>query len=219
MERAGVIFDMDGVIVDSGEAHFQSWQRLAEENGLTITQEEFAETFGRPSREIIRMRWGEDLPDDEVERLDRRKEEIYRDIIRGDVPVMAGAVELIRELHAAGWVLGIGSSGPPENVALVVDELGLGDMLAATTDASDVTRGKPDPQVFLIAADRMGVDPVRCIVIEDAHHGVEAAHRAGMQAVALTSTHDVDTLAEADVIVDHLSELGRDRLADLLNQT
>ncbi len=219
MPRSGVIFDMDGVIVDSGEAHFQSWKQLAEENGLTITEEEFAETFGRPSREIIRMRWGEDLPDDEVKRLDRRKEAIYRDIIRGDVPVMAGAVELIRDLDTTGWVLSIGSSGPPENVALVVDELGLREMLDATTDASDVTRGKPDPQVFLIAAERMGVEPQRCVVIEDAHHGVEAAHRASMKAVALTSTHEADALGEADLIVSRLTELSPDRLGDLLNQS
>lgn len=217
MDKPGVIFDMDGVIVDSGAAHLASWKRLAAENDLHITDQEFAETFGRPSREIIRLRWGADLPDDEVRRLDDRKEAIYREIIRGDVPVMPGALELMRELHADRWRLGIGSSGPPENVALVVAELALGSLLAAATDASDVTRGKPDPQVFLIAAERMGVRPGRCVVIEDAAHGVEAAHRAGMKAVALTSTHPRDTFAEADLVVDRLDELSSARLAALFD--
>ena len=207
MDRRGVIFDMDGVIVDSGPAHLASWKRLAAEHGLEVTDEQFAETFGRPSREIIRLRWGEDLSDDDVRRFDDRKEEIYRQIIRGNVPVMPGAVALIRALHADGWLLGIGSSGPPGNVELVVEELGLASLLAATTNAADVSRGKPDPEVFLIAADRMGVAPARCVVIEDAGHGVEAAHRAGMKAVALTSTHPADAFKTADRVVSRLDEL------------
>jgi beta-phosphoglucomutase len=216
MEPRGVIFDMDGVIVDSGPAHLASWKRLAAENGLHITDEQFAETFGRPSREIIRLRWGADLPDEEVRRLDDRKEAIYRDTIRGDVPVMPGALHLIRGLHEEGWRMGIGSSGPPENVALVVEELGLGPMMAATTNASDVTRGKPDPQVFQIAAERMGVASARCVVIEDAVHGIEAAHRAGMKAVAITSTHTSDNFAQADLVIDDLGELSPSGLAKLL---
>lgn len=216
METSGVIFDMDGVIVDSGPSHLASWKQLAGENGLRITDEQFAETFGRPSSEIIRLRWGADLSDQEVSRLDDRKEAIYREIVRGNVPVMAGAVELIRALHADGWKLGIGSSGPPENVRLVIEELGLSAMMAAATDASDVTRGKPDPQVFLIAAERMGVDPARCVVIEDALHGIQAADRAGMKAVALTSTHSASVFADADLIVDSLADLSPIRLAGLL---
>ena len=217
MDRRGVIFDMDGVIVDSGPAHLASWKRLAAEHGLEITDEQFAETFGRPSREIIRLRWGQDLSDHDVCQFDDRKEEIYRQIIRGNMPVMPGALELIRALHADGWVLGIGSSGPPGNVELVVEELGLAPLLTATTNAADVSRGKPDPEVFLIAADRMGVAPARCVVIEDAGHGIEAAHRAGMKAVALTSTHPAAQLAEADRVVSHLGALSPGALDELLN--
>ncbi len=223
MDQRGVIFDMDGVIVDSGPAHLASWQQLAAENGLEVTDEQFAETFGRPSREIIRLRWADRLPDDEaqrdaaVRRLDDRKEAIYRDIIRGQVPVMPGALELMRALDGDGWRLGIGSSGPPANVKLVVEELGLGSLLSGTTDASDVTRGKPDPEVFLIAADRMAVPPPRCVVIEDAVHGIEAAHRAGMKAVALTSTHPAHTFTQADLVVSELTQLSPSGLANLFD--
>ncbi|MBN1341483.1 MAG: HAD family phosphatase [Phycisphaerae bacterium] len=216
MEPRGVIFDMDGVIIDSGSTHLASWKQLAVENRLEITDRQFWETFGRPSREIIRLRWGADLSDEEVRRLDERKEAIYRELIRGNVPVMPGAVELMRALHADGWRLAIGSSGPPENVRLVVSELGVADLLAATTDASDVRRGKPDPEVFLLAADRMGVAPARCIVIEDAHHGIEAAHRAGMKAVALTSTHPPCQLGDADLVVSRLGDVSPEGLAELL---
>ena len=210
---------MDGVIVDSGAAHLESWKRLAAEEGLRITQDEFTRTFGRTSREIIRLLWDPNLPDQEVKRLDDRKEEIYRRLIRGRVPVMPGAMELLEALHAAGWRLGIGSSGPPANVRLVREELQLDRWLAGCTDASDVTRGKPDPQVFLIAAERMGLPPGRCVVIEDAVHGIEAAHRAGMKAVALTSTHPAEAFTEADLVVSSLRELSPSRLGRLWTVT
>lgn len=217
MNERGVIFDMDGVIVDSGPAHLASWQRLAAEQGKRISKEEFERSFGIPAREIIRMRWGTHLTDDEVRRLDDRKEQIYREAVRGHVPVMPGALELIRSLHAEGWRLAIGSSGPPENVRLIVDELRLDRYLSATTDASQVTRGKPDPEVFLIAAARMGVLPDRCVVVEDSFHGIEAAHRAGMKAVGLTSTHPADKLRAADLIVGSLTELTPSVLVGLVD--
>jgi len=217
MNERGVIFDMDGVIVDSGPAHLASWQRLAAEQGKRISKEEFERSFGIPAREIIRMRWGTHLTDDEVRRLDDRKEQIYREAVRGHVPVMPGALELIRSLHAEGWRLAIGSSGPPENVRLIVDELRLDRYLSATTDAAQVTRGKPDPEVFLIAAARMGVLPDRCVVVEDSFHGIEAAHRAGMKAVGLTSTHPADKLHAADLIVGSLTELTPSVLVGLVD--
>ena len=120
-----VIFDMDGVLVDSYAAHQESWRRLAAERGYRMTPGEFAATFGRTSREIIEQLWGHGrLSAAEIAQLDDLKEEYYRDLVRTKFPAMEGAVELIDALSAAGIRLAVGSSGPPENVELVLEKLG-----------------------------------------------------------------------------------------------
>lgn len=206
MPSQGVIFDMDGVLVDSYAAHLESWQRLAEELGAAITEDQFAATFGRTSREIIRELFAV-AESDTVARYDARKEALYRDIIRGRVPVMAGAIALVTALHAAGFRLAVGSSGPPENIALVCEDCGLDDMWSARVSGADVTHGKPDPEVFLLAAERIGVAPASCVVIEDAPAGVEAARRAGMRCIALAGTVETKRLWQADLVVDRLDEI------------
>lgn len=206
MNNLGVIFDMDGVLVDSGPAHLQSWQLLAREMGSDLTAEQFAHSFGQRSSEIITHTFG--ITDaGEIARLDARKESLYRDLIRGHVPAMPGAKELVKSLHASGFRLAVGSSGPPENVTLVCEEMGLTPMMTAIVTGMDVQRGKPDPQVFQIAAERLRLSPADCVVIEDAPAGIEAAKRAGMACIALTSSHPRERLSGADRIVAHLDEV------------
>lgn len=206
MNNFGVIFDMDGVLVDSGPAHLQSWQLLAREMGRDLTAEQFAHSFGQRSSEIITHTFG--ITDDvEIARLDARKESHYRDLIRGRVPAMPGAMELVMSLHASGVRLAVGSSGPPENVTLVCEEMGLTPMMTAIVTGMDVQRGKPDPQVFQIAVERLHLSPADCVVIEDAPAGIEAAKRAGMVCIALSSSHSRERLSGADHVVARLSEL------------
>jgi len=206
VSQAGVIFDMDGVLVDSYAPHLRSWCLLAEEAGFSVTEAQFAATFGKTSREIIRMSFGVTEPS-EVRRLDDRKESLYRDLIRSTVPAMPGAMSLIRRLHEAGIRLAVGSSGPPENVELVCDYLGLGAFLSGKVTGRDVQRGKPDPQVFELAARQMGVSPGACVVVEDAPVGIEAACRAGMHVIGLAGTHPVSALSSADRVVERLDDL------------
>lgn len=207
MSDYAAIFDMDGVLVDSYRPHLQSWQQAARRRGRDMTEEQFASTFGMTSREIIRHLWP-DVPDDEVAAFDDEKEAAYREIIHAEFPEMEGAHELIAALAGAGFRIAVGSSGPPENVAAVLEELPSSECVAARVTGSDVTHGKPHPEVFLKAADKLGVAPDRCVVLEDAVHGLEAAHRAGMAAVAVTGTAEREELAkQADRIVDSLREL------------
>lgn len=218
MKLRGVIFDMDGVLVDSGPAHLESWQALAREySGQPITPGQFAATFGQRSYDIIRALLGVDDPD-EIRRLDDRKEAIYRDLIRDAVPVMPGAIECVRRLHAAGLSLAIGSSGPPENIRLVCEGMSLQSAFAAIITGADVTRGKPDPQVFQLAAERLALAPGECVVVEDAAAGVEAAHRAGMPCIALARDGAGLALRAADRIIDHLDRLTIRLLEDLERQ-
>lgn len=207
-----VIFDVDGVLVDSYDAHFESWSRMAREVGREMTLGQFAATFGRTSREIIEHHWGQGtLSDAEIREFDDRKEALYRDIVRDAFPAMDGAAELIAALHAAGVPVGVGSSGPPENVALAIERLGVESVVAARVTGRDVTRGKPDPQVFLLAAERLDVVPARCAVIEDAPAGIAAANAAGMLSIALQSTgHTPEDAREARHVVQSLRELSPD---------
>jgi beta-phosphoglucomutase len=219
--KLGVIFDVDGVLVDSYTAHFQSWQRLGQEIGVLMSEQQFVATFGRTSREIIREFWPQlATSDEQVAKIDDRKEELFREIIAADFPAMDGAVQLIDALHAAGFALAVGSSGPPENVSLVLDKLGRRNKFAAVVTGRDVTRGKPDPQVFLLAAERLGLLPARCLVVEDAPAGVAAAKAAGAKCLGLASAgRDPELLAVADRVVRSLREVTLEEIGAMLKQT
>lgn len=217
----GVIFDMDGVLVDSYEAHYESWVRMARSRGWEMAREQFKATFGRVSRDIIQRLWGDRIRADEVPALDDRKEEEYRAILREHFPEMDGAADLVRGLHEAGFRLAIGSSGPRPNVETVIDRLpnGAGRCFDAYVHAMDVTHGKPHPEVFLKAAGKLGLDPARCAVIEDSLMGLQAARRAGMAAIGLTGTAERDQLAQwAHVVVDSLRDLTPDGMRGLIDR-
>jgi HAD superfamily hydrolase (TIGR01509 family) len=216
MPDVAVIFDMDGVLVDSYAPHFQSWKRLYNEFGIDYSEADFATDFGQTSRDILRRRWHEELTDESFREIDDRKEGYYREIIRENFPAMDGASELIEALAADGFAMAVGSSGPPENVQLAIEKLQSGRLISAKVTGADVKRGKPDPQVFLMAAERLGVPPASCAVIEDAVHGVEAARRAGMTAIALTGTSTRADLAAADLVIDSLRELSPARIRELV---
>ncbi|MBN2581373.1 MAG: beta-phosphoglucomutase family hydrolase [Pirellulales bacterium] len=207
-----VIFDMDGVLVDSYHAHFLSFQHLAAEEGLALTEAHFAQVFGWTSRKIFAHLWGEGrYSDDEIAALDAKKEAYYRTLIERDFPAMPGARETLETLHAAGFRLAVGSSGPPENVEMVLDRLEVRPWFGAIVTGRDVIRGKPDPQVFLLAAERLGVPPPHCAVVEDAPAGIAAARAAGMAAIGFLSTGRTrQELAAAACSVHSFGELSPD---------
>ena len=187
MRRLGVIFDMDGVLVDSYRPHFDSWRRLAAAQGVEMTEAMFRTTFGRTSREIILHFWADRVVSDEqIAAWDRGKEKAYRDILMENFLEMDGAAELLAALHEAGFSMGIGSSGPPENVDVIRRHLRNAGLFKAQVSGMDVTRGKPHPEVFLVAAGRLGIEPRHCLVVEDAPAGVAAGKAAGMAVIAIT---------------------------------
>lgn len=214
----GVIFDMDGVLVDSYHAHFKSWQRMAAEVGVAMDESLFASTFGRTSREVLAASWGPDrFSAVQIAELDRRKEELFRQIMTAEFPPMDGAKELLLALARAGFTLAIGSSAPPENVELVLDKMELRSLFDAVVTGADVRRGKPDPQVFLMAAARLRLPPERCAVVEDAPQGIEAAQAAGAASIGLVSTGRTrEQLAAANLVVERLAELSPERIEAII---
>jgi len=217
--KRAVIFDVDGVLVDSYHAHMQAWMRLGEKLGRPVTEAQFVPTFGRRNREIFDTFWPGLIPEDQTEHWSNWKEEAYREIITERFPAMDGAVELLDALAAAGFALAIGSSGPPENVEAAIRGLKRPRAFDALVNAREVTHGKPHPEVFLTAAAKLGIAPRRCAVVEDSKAGLEAAAHAGMTPIALTGTFSRQELAgHAALVVESLRELSPERIAAMIDR-
>jgi beta-phosphoglucomutase len=206
-----VIWDMDGTLVDTAELHFQAWVLVARELGLPFTRADFAATFGRRNPEIIHQVFHTTFRDTEVAYWGDRKEEYYKQQAKKGVALLPGARQLLEGLHAAGFKQAIGSSAPRGNLELILDLTRTASFFEAVVSMEDTQRGKPDPQVFLVAAQRLGVPPARCTVFEDAVAGVQAAKAGGMKciAVAFVGHHPEDSLqsAGADRVVKTLESV------------
>lgn len=211
----GVIFDWDGVIIDSSRQHEESWERLAREVGKRLPEGHFKAGFGRKNEFIIPniLGWGEDPH--EVRQLSLRKEELYREIVRENgLEPLPGVRPWLERLAAAQAPCVIGSSTHRENIEVSLDVLGLRKFFRDIVSAEDVSHGKPDPEVFLKAAERIGMPARKCVVFEDAHVGIEAAHRAGMRVIAVATTNPIGELGKADKAVKQLDELGIGEISD-----
>lgn len=217
MKAFGVIFDWDGVIIDSSRQHEKSWQQLAAEEKHTLAKDFFLRSFGMKNETIIPNLLGWSSDPAEIRRLSLRKEEIYREILcRDTVKPLPGVLHLLESLSAEAVPCAIASSTPAANIECVIDQLGIRRHFRAMATGEDVKRGKPDPEVFLLAAEKLGLPPARCVVIEDAHVGIEAARSAGMKVLAVATTHPAATLADADMVVNWLSEVSAEALAQLV---
>ena len=207
------IFDLDGTLVDTYDAHMKSWQDIAGTIGHELTESEFSKQFGRTNDPIIRelFEWaGRSAPaPDEIEAYAQRKESDFRSMVQDEFPEMPGATVLLKSLHEDGWRLAAGTSAPMANAELFREKLGCGRLFETIVTGDDVTHGKPDPEVFVLAAARLGVPASSCVVIEDAAAGVEAAIRAGMASVGFCSKgRTPEELADADLVVASLADLG-----------
>lgn len=214
----GVIFDLDGVLIDSGWAHRQSWYDLAKKEGYQMSDDFFYSTFGMQNYQILPMLAGKELLNEKINELSEWKEQRYRDIFSESIELSAGAEELFNELKAKDFLLAIGSSAPKANLDFVMEKLNLENCFNVFVSKEDVTNGKPAPDTFLTAADKLFLKPGNCIVIEDSVPGVEAGKNAGMSVIALTTTRDRTELTEADIIVNSLNELKVDDFVRLLEK-
>ena len=209
-----MIWDLDGVIIDSADEHRRAWQRLAREEGVTLTDADFWATFGKRNDDIFAILWGP-LSPEELRRLADRKEAYFRELIRETAAPLPGAMELMQSLHEAGFSQALASSAPIENIQLISDVLGLERYLSVLVSGETVPRGKPAPDIFLKAATELGVETARCLVIEDAVAGVEAAHAAGMRCISVAGNRDLPGLRKAELMVRSLVEVDVERVRAL----
>jgi len=196
------IFDMDGTIVDNMAYHTKSWLAFFARRGKLYEADAFfRETAGAQGREILRERLGPDVSDAEIAALALEKDALYREMYGPYRSAIEGLDQLVTAARQRGVKLAVATSAPPLNIVFTLDELELRARFDTVVGAIDVERGKPHPDVFLKAAERLGVDPADCIVFEDAPMGVEAARRAGMRAVAITTTLPKEAFAEYENVI------------------
>ncbi|HEV7816420.1 MAG TPA: HAD family phosphatase [Janthinobacterium sp.] len=196
------IFDMDGTIVDNMAFHTRSWVAFFERRGHVIEPEAFfRDTAGRQGHEIMRTYLGAHLSKEESALLDAEKEALYRDLYRPHLAAVAGFEQFLASARERRVALAVATAAPNDNISFTLDGLDLRRRFDAIAGAADVARGKPNPDVFLLAAERCGVAPADCIVFEDAPLGVEAARRAGMRAVVLSTTLPAAAFAEFDNVI------------------
>ncbi|MBS3762518.1 MAG: HAD family phosphatase [Planctomycetes bacterium] len=202
------IFDWDGVIVDSSDFHEQSWERLAEKENRILPEGHFKKGFGMRNEQIIPeiLEWTSDP--EEIARLSNRKEELYRElIIEKGISPLPGVEDWLQELQVNDIPHAVASSTERLNITTSLDVMGMKQEFDAVVGGEDVENGKPDPEVFLTAAEKVGTPPAQCVVFEDAHVGIEAGLAANMKVVALATTHPANTLQDADIVVASLAEL------------
>lgn len=196
--RRAAVFDMDGVLIDNSRFHREAWRRLAREEGFALTDPEFwRQAIGRPVEEAVPRILGRPVPPAEAMRLAQRKTALYHELADGQAPPVAGVVAFVRALTVLGVPRALATSAVADSAARILEGIGLAAVFPVQVTAGQVQRGKPDPEVYLTAATWLGVPPAACVVFEDAVVGVEAARRAGMAVVGLTTAHAAAELREA----------------------
>jgi len=205
---------MDGTLLDSAHYHWLSWREVLAAEGFELTRERFAESFGRRNDATIRAYFGEGFPLSEVERIGAIKEAHYRDMVRSyGVDLLPGVATWLERLKAAGWRQALATSASLLNIEAILGGLKIAHFFDAAVSAEDVHTGKPDPEVFLVAAARVSTPPSRCVVVEDSPAGVEAAHLAGMRVIGVQASH---TSLPADIVVRTLEQLPEDAFDGLV---
>lgn len=210
MPLRGVIFDWDGVVINSSSLHEKSWDKLAEESGNQLPPNHFKKGFGKRNTVIIPEILGWSKDPETIDRLGSRKEEIYREMgmIEG-LPLLPGIKDLLEALRARDIECVIGTSTEKKNVELACEQHDLSVFFSGAVCTEDVSNGKPDPEVFLKAAALTKAKPQNCVVLEDSTHGIMAAQRGGMKSLGLATTRDEKDLldAGADLVVENPSKL------------
>ncbi|MCD6567145.1 MAG: HAD-IA family hydrolase [Dehalococcoidia bacterium] len=205
--RKTVLWDLDGVIVDSASYHFDAWKETFAKRGKDFTREDFNEFFGTRNDFIIRNAMGDSVGEKDIELMTGEKETRFRERIKGNVKAFPGAIELLTAVKKGNFKLGLVSSAPRKNVDLVLDELGIRDYFNCITTGREARESKPSPEIFLLAAEKCGAEPRHCIVIEDSPSGIKAARGAGMKCLAVTTTHKKEALSQANRRTDSLEEI------------
>jgi HAD superfamily hydrolase (TIGR01509 family) len=204
--RFAVIWDMDGVIVDTGRYHFRAWKDVLEPLNISFSWEDFRQTFGMNNYGLLTKLFGYPPTPILISQIADKKEERFRELIKGKIKLEPGVFEWINQISRFGYLQAIASSAPQANIDQLLDELSICQYFQTVVSAEKMP-GKPDPTVFLSAAANLGVSPGNSIVIEDSVAGLSAAQKAGMKCIAITSTNPKDLLLTAEIVIENFSTI------------
>jgi len=220
MQNIGLIFDMDGVLVENHEYHYLAWQKTAEKHGATIDEHFYREKMnGRTLTKLMQVVFpNKEMTQEESIAIGMEKEEIYRELYHDFRKPTEGLIKFLEEAKAKGIPMVVGTSAPVENITFTLDGLDLRKYFVGVVDASMVTHGKPDPEVYLKCAAMIDRDPANSIVFEDALSGIDAGRAAGSKLIGLATSHTREEL-HADVIIDNFTQLQWQQIEDLLSNT
>lgn len=214
--KYAVLWDLDGTLIDSTEYHWKAWRQTVEKEGFLLTREQFIACFGQRSETAVYSYCSADLSLADAQRIVENKQSLYREIIHNQgISLVNGADSLLKELKNIGWKQALATSAGSQDVVIILKALKLETMFDTWLSAESVKESKPNPEIFLLAASRLQVEPKNCIVVEDSAVGIQAAQKAGMKSIGVLSSHKN---LSADYVISSLSELSLNVFKDLLTK-
>lgn len=212
----GIIFDMDGVLVDNSPIHVEAFVRWCATRSIDFPPEKLSALFGMGNDDILKVVMNNpNLTDEEIHLYANEKEAIYREIFADTIVPLPGLVDILDEFSKMGMKIAVGSSGMRKNVNFVLEKCGISSYFDAIADGDMIRNAKPDPEVFLLAANLLGLRPEECLVFEDSFAGIEAARRAGMKVVALATTYARTEHQDYDMLIDNFTQITADEAIKL----
>lgn len=212
MSKKGVIFDMDGVLVDNSEIHTDAFVIYCKRHGMELDREMMRPFYGMGNADIFAGLFQKSFTPEELVVMGEEKEAIYREIFEAQMEPQKGLIPLLEELKARGLKIAVGSSAMRKNVDFVLEKCGIADYFDAISCGDMVSKAKPDPEVFIIAAKLLGEDPRNCVVVEDAFAGIKAARAIGSRVVVLTTTYPREQHTDFDMLIDDFTQITADEL-------
>lgn len=218
MDTFALIFDMDGTLLDNNAYHLKAWRGFLQKHGFELSDEDYlSRVSGVNSGITVRRFFGEHLSDEQVKLLQQEKETLYRQYIAPHLTPLPGLLHFLKEMSRHDIPMGVATSAPHENIDFTLEGLGVADYFQVVVGAEMVKRGKPDPEIFLLAAERLGFSKEKCIVFEDSISGLQAAHASGMRVVALRTAHRDEALKDANLVMDDYRDIGLKELQNLFS--
>lgn len=207
MKFKGVIFDMDGVVVDNHRYHFKAWMAFAKKHKFELNEEIYRDKFnGKTNADLFPMIFGNPSAA-EMKKYADEKEGMYKDLYRADMRAHTGLVDFLELLKRHQFKIALGTSAPTDNVDFVLDPLKLRQYFDVIVDGSQVKKGKPDPEIYLLCAAKLGLEPKQCVVFEDSLAGLESGQRAGCAIIGVATSHEAYELeVKTNMIIHDFTE-------------
>ncbi len=218
MKPAAIIFDLDGTLIDNNAYHIEAWKAFHHKIGRPFSLEEYKTTFnGKINRDIFHYIFQRKLSAEEIEQMTEEKESLYRELYAPHIEPVPGLIDFLDELYHAGIPMAVATSGLPVNIQFMFDRVSIEKYFVTVVNSTHVSKGKPDPEIFLKAADFLDADPGKSIAFEDSVSGVVSAKAAGMKVVGLVTTHAREDLDRADLIIKDYTEINFQQLQQLFD--